>query len=60
MAQCGGESRRWAGYGWAEIHPVARGVIPMNILMVFAPRDDEEILKLVETSRTRAIPETSR
>jgi phospholipase/carboxylesterase len=47
--------------GWAEIHPVAlRGMIPMNIVMVFGPRDEEEIdvvMNLVETSRQRAIPE---
>ncbi len=46
--------------GWAELHPVAlRGFIPMNILMVFGPRDDEElevVMKLVEASRVRAIP----
>ncbi len=46
--------------GWAEIHPVAlRGMIPMNIVMVFGPRDEEEIdvvMNLVETSRQRAIP----
>lgn len=46
--------------GWAEIHPVAlRGFIPMNILMVFGPRDEGEldvVMKIVEASRTRAIP----
>jgi len=46
--------------GWAELHPVAlRGLIPMNIVMVFAPRDDAEVdvvMTLVEASRVRAIP----
>ena len=29
--------------GWAEIHPVARrGLIPMNAVMLYAPRDDVE------------------
>jgi phospholipase/carboxylesterase len=46
--------------GWAELHPVAlRGLIPMNIVMVYAPRDDQEldvVMKLVEASRARAIP----
>lgn len=46
--------------GWAEIHPVAlRGMIPMNIMMLFGPRDAQEldvIMKIVEGSRLRAIP----
>jgi len=30
--------------GWAEIHPVARlGLIPGNVVMVYAPRDDAEV-----------------
>lgn len=47
--------------GWAEVHPVAlRGMIPMNVVMVFGPRDEGEIdvvMKLVEASRLRAIPD---
>jgi hypothetical protein len=34
--------------GWAELHPVARlGLIPKTAVMVYAPRDDEE-LEVVE------------
>ena len=30
--------------GWAEQHPVARmGYIPPNVVMIYAPRDAEEI-----------------
>jgi hypothetical protein len=30
--------------GWAEIHPVARlGLIPGNVVMLYAPRDDVEV-----------------
>ncbi len=30
--------------GWAEQHPVARiGYIPQNVVMIYAPRDEEEI-----------------
>src|ERR671911_234698 len=30
--------------GWAEQHPVARmGYIPQNVVMIYAPRDAEEI-----------------
>lgn len=30
--------------GWAEQHPVARmGYIPRNVVMIYAPRDQEEI-----------------
>ena len=30
--------------GWAEVHPVARlGLMPENVLMLYAPRDDEEV-----------------
>lgn len=46
--------------GWAETHPVARrGLIPTNVVMIFGPRDDEEldvVMKLVEASRLRAVP----
>jgi hypothetical protein len=40
--------------GWAEQHPVARrGLIPANAVMLYAPRDDEEldvVAALVEAS----------
>jgi hypothetical protein len=30
--------------GWAELHPVARmGLIPETAVMIYAPRDDEEL-----------------
>lgn len=30
--------------GWAEIHPVARrGLIPMNVVMLYAPRNETEV-----------------
>lgn len=30
--------------GWAEQHPVARmGYIPQNVVMIYAPRDEEEV-----------------
>lgn len=30
--------------GWGEQHPVAKmGLIPMNTLMVYGPRDEEEL-----------------
>ena len=30
--------------GWAEQHPVARmGYIPLNVVMIYAPRDSQEI-----------------
>jgi hypothetical protein len=30
--------------GWAEQHPVARmGYIPQNVVMIYAPRDSQEI-----------------
>jgi GNAT superfamily N-acetyltransferase len=30
--------------GWAEVHPVARlGLIPANVVMIYAPRDDREV-----------------
>jgi hypothetical protein len=32
------------GKGWAEQHPVARmGYIPRNVVMIYAPRDEQEI-----------------
>ena len=44
--------------GWAEQHPVARlGYIPENVVMIYAPRDEEEleiVLRLVEESRRYA------
>ena len=54
--------------GWAEQHPVARrGLIPANAVMLYAPRDDEEldvVAGLVEasysfasTSQKRATPD---
>ena len=40
--------------GWGEQHPVAKmGLIPMNTLMVYGPRDEEEldvVFKLLKTS----------
>lgn len=30
--------------GWAEVHPVARlGLIPLNVVMLYAPRDEDEV-----------------
>ena len=30
--------------GWAEVHPAAQlGLIPANVVMLYAPRDDEEV-----------------
>jgi hypothetical protein len=47
--------------GWAEQHPVARlGHIPPNVVMIYAPRDDEElevVFGLVEESRRYAAGE---
>ena len=44
--------------GWAEVHPVARlGLIPGNVVMLYAPRDDEEVavvLDLVRAARAFA------
>ncbi len=35
--------------GWAEIHPVAmRGMIPMNIVMLYAPRNADELVTVLE------------
>jgi phospholipase/carboxylesterase len=40
--------------GWAELHPLARdGVVPPTMVMLYGPRNDEEletIWQLVETS----------
>jgi Family of unknown function (DUF5519) len=31
-------------HGWAEVHPMARrGVVPPNVVMIYAPRDQAEI-----------------
>jgi hypothetical protein len=44
--------------GWAELHPVAlRGLIPPNAVMLYAPRNDEElevIARLVRASHSFA------
>jgi hypothetical protein len=44
--------------GWAEQHPVARmGYIPENVVMIYAPRDDQEleiVVGLLEESRRYA------
>lgn len=49
--------------GWGEVHPMARrGMIPPNVLMVFAPRDEQEIelvMRIVEASRARALGEAA-
>ncbi|MGQ0804381.1 MAG: luciferase domain-containing protein [Actinomycetota bacterium] len=46
--------------GWAELHPVARdGMIPPTAVMVFAPRDAEElevVTGIVEASHSFARP----
>ena len=46
------------GKGWAEQHPMARmGYIPANVVMIYAPRDEQEleiILRLIEESRRYA------
>lgn len=46
------------GGGWGELHPVASlGLIPATAVMVFAPRDDQEIeivYQLVSASYTNA------
>jgi hypothetical protein len=40
--------------GWAEVHPVARlGLVPENVVMIYAPRDDAEaeiVLDLVRSA----------
>lgn len=44
--------------GWAEVHPVARlGLIPENVVMLYAPRDAEEakvVMGLVAAARAFA------
>jgi hypothetical protein len=46
--------------GWAEIHPVARrGLIPPNAVMLYAPRDEDELAvvqDLVRASHAFARP----
>ncbi len=38
--------------GWAEIHPVARrGLIPMNIVMLYAPRNNTELEVVIDLLR---------
>ena len=38
--------------GWAEVHPVARlGLIPPNVVMIYAPRDDGEVAIVTELVR---------
>jgi Family of unknown function (DUF5519) len=39
--------------GWAEVHPVARlGLIPPNVVMIYAPRDDREVEIVAELVRS--------
>jgi Luciferase len=39
-----GVAREAVRKGWAEQHPVARmGLIPPNVVMIYAPRDEEEV-----------------
>ena len=39
--------------GWAEIHPVARmGLIPENVVMLYAPRDEAEMTVVLELVRS--------
>lgn len=46
--------------GWAELHPAAlRGLIPANAVMLYAPRDEDEldvVERLVRTSYAFARP----
>lgn len=46
--------------GWAELHPVARdGMIPPTAVMVFAPRDEDElevVSSIIEASHSFARP----
>jgi hypothetical protein len=46
--------------GWAEVHPVARmGLIPPTAVMLYAPRDDDELAvveRLVRASHAFARP----
>jgi Family of unknown function (DUF5519) len=39
--------------GWAEVHPVARmGLIPENVVMIYAPRDDSEVGVVLDLVRS--------
>lgn len=39
--------------GWAEVHPAARmGLIPENVVMVYAPRDAAEIGVVLDLVRS--------
>ncbi len=39
--------------GWAEVHPIARmGLIPENVVMVYAPRDDAEVRVVLDLVRS--------
>ena len=38
--------------GWAEIHPIARlGLIPGNVVMLYAPRDEGEVAVVLDLVR---------
>lgn len=38
--------------GWAKVHPVARlGLIPANVVMLYAPRDEEEVKVVADLIR---------
>jgi luciferase-like monooxygenase len=38
--------------GWAEVHPVARlGLIPGNVVMLYAPRDEGEVSVVLDLVR---------
>lgn len=38
--------------GWAETHPIARlGLIPANVVLLYAPRDDAEVAVVLELVR---------
>lgn len=38
--------------GWAEVHPVARrGVLPPNVVMIYAPRDEAEVKVVADLVR---------
>ncbi|MDQ5858464.1 MAG: DUF5519 family protein [Acidobacteriota bacterium] len=39
--------------GWAEIHPVARmGLIPENVVMIYGPRDADELDVVINLVRS--------
>jgi hypothetical protein len=39
--------------GWAEVHPVARmGLIPENVVMIYAPRDRSELRVVLDLVRS--------